>query len=106
MPDLPAPPREFIPVPVRHREDGWTPERQYWYLVALAAGGHGGQAARAVGMSQQSAMRLRRRAEAAAFDRLCSAAVDMAKTRRARERRERLRGRGGGSFSASREAET
>ena len=106
MADLPPPPPEFTPVPLRPRRDGWTPERQFAYVVALAAFGHGGRAARAVGMSQQSAMRLRRPPEATQFDRLCSAASWSAKKRRARERRERLRPRSGGSFSASREAET
>jgi hypothetical protein len=102
------PPRApgFVPVPLRARRDGWTPERQYGYLVALAATGHGGLAAKAVGMSQQSALRLRHRPEAAQYDRLRSAALWLAKTRRARIRRERLRGRRRASFSPSREAET
>ena len=106
MGDLPPPPPGFTPVPLRARRDGWTPERQFGYLVALALFGNGGRAARAVGMSPQSAMRLRRRPEAAQYDRLCSAALWSAKKRRARERRERLRPLRGGSFSASREAET
>jgi hypothetical protein len=104
MTGLPAPPPGFPSVPLRRRSDGWTPERQFGYLVALAACGHGGRAAKAVGMSQQSAMRLRRRPEAAQFDRLCSAALRLARTRRARARRERLSGKSGGSFFASREA--
>lgn len=74
MGDLPTPPPEFTPVPLRARRDGWTPERQFGYLVMLAECGHHGRAAKAVGMSQQSAARLRRRPEAEAFDRLCSAA--------------------------------
>jgi hypothetical protein len=106
MGSLPSPPPEFTPVPLRARRDGWTAERQYGYLVALAAFGHCGQAARAVGMTQQSAIRLRRRPEAASFDRLCTAALGLAKKRHAQVRLERLRGRKGGSFSASREAET
>ncbi|HLL30820.1 MAG TPA: LysR family transcriptional regulator [Allosphingosinicella sp.] len=106
MVKLPTPPPGFTAVPLRARRDGWTPERQFGYLVALAACGHGGRAAEAVGMSQQSAIRLRRRPQAAQFDRLCSAALNLAKKRHARARRERLRGKGGGSFSASREAET
>ncbi|MEA3051782.1 MAG: hypothetical protein QOG72_685 [Sphingomonadales bacterium] len=106
MPDLPPPPPEFTPVPLRARRDGWTPERQFAYVVALAEFGHGGRAAEAVGMSEQSACRLRRRPGAAAFSRLCAAAWLHAKQRRARERLARLRARGGESFSASREAET
>jgi hypothetical protein len=92
---------------VRARRDGWTPERQFAYVAALAEIGHGGRAARSVGMSEQSACRLRRRPGAAAFNRLCGAAWLLAKRRRAGERLARLRARGrGGSFSASREAET
>ena len=98
MPDLPTPPPEFTPVPLRARRDGWTPERQFAYVVALAEFGHGGRAAQAVGMSEQSACRLRRRPGAAAFNRLCSAAWLLAKQRRAGERLARLRVRGGGSF--------
>jgi len=106
MADPPSPPPEFIPVPLRARRDGWTPERQFAYVVALARFGHGGRAAQAVGMSEQSACRLRRRPGAAAFNRLCEAAWLLAKQSRARQRLVQLRARGGGSFSASREAET
>lgn len=105
MGDLPTPPPGFIPVPVRARRDGWTPERQYAYVAALAEFGHCGRAARAVGMTGQTACRLRRRPGAAAFNRLCEAALDFAKRRHCRERRARLSARRGGNFSASREAE-
>jgi hypothetical protein len=101
--ELPPPPPGFTPVPVRARRDGWTPERQFGYLVALSTLGRCGQAARAVGMSQRSAMRLRRRPEAAHFDGLCTAALWLAKERHARARLERLRG---ADFSTTREAET
>ena len=106
MRDLPSPPPDFTPVPLRARRDGWTPERQFAYVLALAEFGHGGRAARAVGMSAQSACRLRRRPGEADFNGLCAAAWRLARQRRARERLARLRARGGGSFSASREAET
>ena len=107
MGDLPTPPPEFTPVPLRSRRDGWTPERQFAYVLALAELGHGGRAAQAVGMSEQGACRLRRRPGAAAFNRLCEAAWLLAKQRHARRRLARLRAHGGGrSFSASREAET
>lgn len=95
MPNLPKPPLKFIPVPLRARWDGWTLERQFGYLVALAAFGHCRRAARAVGMTEQSALRLRRRPQAAHYDRLCSEALMSAKKRRAKARLERLRG---GSF--------
>ena len=68
----PAP--AFTPVPLRYRHDGWTPERQRLYVAALAATGHLGKAARAVGMTEQSAAKLRRRPGAASFDAACTAA--------------------------------
>jgi hypothetical protein len=73
MGDLSKPLPEFTPVPLRARRDGWTPERQFAYVVALAAFGHGGRAAHAVEMTEQSACRLRRRPGAAAFNWLCEA---------------------------------
>jgi hypothetical protein len=106
MRDLPTPPPEFTPVPLRARRDGWTPERQFGYVVALAEFGHGGRAAEAVGMSEQSACRLRRRPGAASFNRLCGAAWQLAKQRRAGERLDRLRGRDRRSFPSPGEAET
>ncbi|MET1111426.1 MAG: LysR family transcriptional regulator [Allosphingosinicella sp.] len=106
MGELPTPPPDFTPVPVRARRDGWSPERQFAYVVALALLGHGGRAAQAVGMTGQSACRLRRRPGADAFNRLCEAAWGLARRRQARERLARLRARRVGRFSASREAET
>ena len=47
---------EFTPVALeRVRHDGWTPERQRLFLVALAALGTVDAAAQAVGMSRISA---------------------------------------------------
>ena len=65
---------DFDPVPVRARRDGWTPERQRRYVVALVETGHMGKAARAVGMTEQGAAKLRRRPDAASFTRACEAA--------------------------------
>jgi len=65
---------DFVPAPLRYRKDGWTPERQRLYLAALAETGHAGKAARAVGMTAQSAARLLRRPEAASFRAACTAA--------------------------------
>ncbi len=53
--------------PTRHRDDGWTAERQRAFLEVLAACGSVAQAARSVGMSRESAYALRRRADARAF---------------------------------------
>ena len=66
---------DFDPVSVRHRIDGWTPQKQREYVEALADSGVARYAAGRVGMSEQSANRLRRRADAGAFDRACDAAM-------------------------------
>jgi molybdenum-dependent DNA-binding transcriptional regulator ModE len=56
---------EFTPVALdRVRHDGWTPERQRLFLVALAAMGTVDSAAQAVGMSRISAYNLKKRADA------------------------------------------
>ena len=57
----------FDPVPLRARRDGWTPERQRDFIEALADCGVVREAAVRVGMTEQSATRLRRRPEAAGF---------------------------------------
>src|SRR5687768_6149438 len=70
----PAGPLDFDPVALRHRHDGWTPERQREYVEALADTGFASAAAARVGMSVQSANRLRRRADGRSFDLACRAA--------------------------------
>lgn len=62
------PSASFEPVPVRARSDGWTPQKQREFIEALADTGLVREAAARVGMTEQSASRLRRRADAAAFD--------------------------------------
>jgi hypothetical protein len=57
----------FLPVPLRARADGWTAERQGLFIGFLAETGSVAEAARRVGMSRESAWRLRRRAGAASF---------------------------------------
>ncbi len=57
----------FDPVPVRYRHDGWTPDTQLEFIQALADTGCVDEAARAVGMSRNSAYALRRRPDAQAF---------------------------------------
>jgi hypothetical protein len=70
-------PTEFIPAPARRpRHDGWTVERQDAFLKALATCGCVTHAARAVGMSRQSANNLYNRPSAAAFRRGWDAALD------------------------------
>ena len=57
----------FDPVPGRARRDGWTPERQRLFLHELAQSRSVGRAAASVGMSRESAYRLRVRPGAASF---------------------------------------
>ncbi len=68
----------FTPVPVRRRHDGWTVERQYAFVEALAETGIVEEACRRVGMSRTSADNLRRRSCGVHFRRAWQAAVDYA----------------------------
>jgi hypothetical protein len=56
--DLPLDELAFDPVPVKPRRDGWTPARQLAFIHRLALIGCVASAARAVGMSRESAYRL------------------------------------------------
>jgi hypothetical protein len=62
------------PVPRRHRENGWTPARQWAFIQALEASGSVADAAARAGMSAGSAYRLRRHPEAEEFRRAWAAA--------------------------------
>ncbi len=68
----------FEPVPVRARHDGWTVEKQYAFVVALAETGIVEEACRRVGMSRTSADNLRRRPCGVHFRRAWQAAADYA----------------------------
>lgn len=58
----------FTPAPLkRRRANGWTPERQRRFVLALSVMGAVGPALRAVGMGRASAYRLRERAGAESF---------------------------------------
>ena len=57
----------FLPVPLRARADGWTPERQARFIGLLAETGSVAEAARRAGMSRESAHRLRQRPGAGSF---------------------------------------
>ena len=65
--DLPLEELAFAPVPVKPRRDGWTPARQLAFILRLALLGGVAAAARAVGMSRESAYRLRDHPGAASF---------------------------------------
>lgn len=92
---------DFDPVPLRYRRDGWTPERQRRYVAALFETGHAGKAARAVGLTEQSAARLRRRPDAVSFDCACALAYRAARRRWAAARLAGMRAGRGGSFDFS-----
>jgi hypothetical protein len=69
-PDSPKPRRsvpKFMPVPLRYRADGWTPMRQADFLGALAETWSVAEAARRVGMTRESAYRLREKFGAESF---------------------------------------
>jgi hypothetical protein len=66
----------FTPVPLRHRHDGWTADRQIAFLKALAATCCVADACKAVGMSRDSAYDLRARPSAVAFRAAWLAALD------------------------------
>ncbi|WP_439534302.1 hypothetical protein [Polymorphobacter sp.] len=68
----------FDPVPVRARHDGWTPARQHEFIMRLADTGSVTEAAEAVGMTVQTAYRLRRHPDATQFREAWDRAVEQA----------------------------
>jgi hypothetical protein len=68
----------FSPVPVQPRQDGWTPDRQWKFVEALARTASVTQAARAVRMSPRSAQRLRQHPLARDFRAAWDAALGQA----------------------------
>ncbi len=64
----------WVPVRRKPRYDGWTEEKQRRFIEALADTGQVGLAARTVGLTRESAYRLRRSAQGAAFARAWDAA--------------------------------
>jgi hypothetical protein len=80
----PAPdddPLVFTPVPVTARRDGWTAERQRAFIASLASHGSVGAAARAVGMTPQTARRLRTKPQAEGFARAWDVAAEEGRLR-------------------------
>lgn len=63
----------------RARADGWTPDHQRRFILALARGGSVGRAATAVGRSRQTAHALRARPGAESFAAAWDQAVDLAR---------------------------
>ncbi|QJB68676.1 hypothetical protein [Parasphingorhabdus halotolerans] len=58
---------DWVPVPRKRRKDGWTPEKQRRFIETLADSGVVIDAARAVGMSDTAAYKLRRAPGAEGF---------------------------------------
>jgi hypothetical protein len=73
-----ANPPSFLPVPLRARNDGWTPQRQTGFIEALAQSGCVDEACKRVGMSRSSAYALRSRKSAESFRAAWDAALDHA----------------------------
>lgn len=75
-PPEPYDPKDYRWVPVRRRprHDGWTEEKQRRFIEVLADTGLVSMAAKAVGMTRESAYKLRRAAHGAAFSRAWDAA--------------------------------
>ena len=72
----------FTPVPLdRHRRNGWTAAQQERFILALHVMGSVGQAAKAVGISRQSAYNLRERPGAEGFAKSWDAALEMGRQR-------------------------
>jgi hypothetical protein len=72
----------FTPVPVRSRRDGWTPRRQYFFILALARGHSTTKAAALLGMTRKTAYELRAKPGGEGFAAAWAAAVGRAKARR------------------------
>jgi hypothetical protein len=66
----------FTPEPVRKRHDGWTVDKQYAFIQALAETGIVEEACRRVGMSRTSADKLRSRPCGVHFRRAWEIAID------------------------------
>jgi hypothetical protein len=78
-------------VSVRPRHDGWTVEKQYAFIEALAETGVVEEAYRRVGMSRTAADNLRRKPRGAPFGRAWEAALDYSLYRIEKEAHARAR---------------
>lgn len=70
----------FTPVPLRSQHNGWAPRLQLRFVIALARGASVEEAARSLGMSRQSAYRLRGKPGAESFAAAWDAALAFART--------------------------
>ena len=67
---------DYVPVELRHRNDGWTPARQIDFLLALSESACVEDACGTVGKSVASAYALRRRIDGTSFRSAWEAALD------------------------------
>ena len=74
----PTKPPAFIPVNVRARHDGWTIDKQFCFIEALAECGCVEDACARVGMGRTAAFALRNRSDATSFRIAWDAALDVA----------------------------
>jgi hypothetical protein len=81
---------DFAPVPVRARRDGWTPKKQYFFILGIAHGFIPAKAAQILGMTRKSAYELRRKPGAEGFAAAWRAAAVRARQRRHAARRPSL----------------
>jgi hypothetical protein len=89
---VPAPPViAFTPVPLRVRADGWPPDLQLRFIVALSTGLTPGEAALSVGKNRQNAYALRKRPGAESFAAAWDSVVAYVRQIRAQGRQPRLR---------------
>jgi len=70
----------FTAVPLRAQHNGWTPELQLRFVLALARGVGVGEAARSLGKSRQSAYQLREKPGAGSFAAAWDRAAAFART--------------------------
>jgi hypothetical protein len=82
-PDDVPPFLRFTPVPVRPQRNGWTPELQRRFILALAQGAGPDAAAQSLGRTRQSVYRLRARPDASSFAAAWDRALDFAREARA-----------------------
>jgi hypothetical protein len=85
----------FDPVRVRARRDGWTPRRQYFFILALARGYTPGKAAALLGMTRKTAYELRARPDGEGFAAAWDSALARAEARRMAARAPSLAERAG-----------
>jgi hypothetical protein len=70
----------FTPIAVRAQHNGWSPELQRRFILALARGAGPGEAARSIGRTRQSAYRLRGRPGSESFAAAWDRALDFARS--------------------------